>query len=168
MSAIDAAIIKALVEHIGMDPDSVPTSQSSSRGTPIPVEWKVRDINPGKALVFTIPEGKRLEYYLPPGTRLFLNNNQTAYEGTYEGSADSFIVNHESDDKARCYGVCSGMDLTYFIERNNNEYVIELAAKESGDLPLPDNKTTGFFIPNSSDAFPTAIRALLSYINQRN
>ena len=128
-TSIDAAMIKALVEHIGMDPDSVPTNQSS-RGTPIPVEWKVIDTNPGKVLAFAIPEGKQLKYYLPPGTRLFLNNNQTMYEGTYEGSADSFVINHESDDKARCYGVCSGMDLTYFIERDNNEYIIELTGKE--------------------------------------
>jgi hypothetical protein len=163
-TTIDAAIIKALVEHIGMDPDSVPTNQSSLRGTPIPVEWKVRDNNPGKVLSFTIPEGKQLKYYLPPGTRLFLNNNQTMFEGDYEGPSDLFIVNYESDDKGKCYGVCSDMETGCHIDRNDNEYVLSITEKDSGDLPLPDNKTTGFFIPNSPDALPTAIRALLTHI----
>ena len=39
-TTIDAAIIRALVEHIGMDPGSVGTG-SASRGTPIPVSWAI-------------------------------------------------------------------------------------------------------------------------------
>ena len=167
MSAIDAAIIKALVEHIGMDPDSVPTNQSGSHGTPIPVEWKVMDASGRKALVFTIPEGKQLNDYLPPGTRLFLNNNQTIGEGTREGPADSFIIKYDTDGMGHCQGFQGGSSITDdtgILPINDNEYYITITVKESDDIPLPDNKTTGFFIPNSTDAIFTAIRALLTHI----
>ena len=159
MSAIDAAIIKALVE------------QSSSRGIPIPVEWRIGNRDGNKILEFTIPKGQILEYYLPVGTRLFLKNNQTMYEGTYDDDADSIIVNHETNVKALLWGVCNGMDMRYKIESNDSEddgtyiFSVELTMKEgSSEIPLPDNKTTGFFIPNTIDAFPTAIRAVLNHI----
>ena len=39
MSTIDAAIIKALVEHIGMDPDSIPSGDGSTSGSTVDETW---------------------------------------------------------------------------------------------------------------------------------
>ena len=169
MSVVDAAIIKALVEHIGMDPDSVGTG-SASRGTPIPVSWAISSADEMTFLKFTIPEGKTLQEYIPPGTRLYLNNNQTRYEGMYNNAnVDSFLVQYESTNKVVLTGTCGTVNVRFYMESNGVEedgsYVIEIATKEGTvNIPLPDNTTTGFFVPNPSETVGLTIRSLVEFI----
>ena len=169
MSVVDAAIIKALVEHIGGDPDSVGTG-SASRGTPIPVSWAITSAEGMTFLKFTIPEGKTLQEYIPPGTRLYLNNNQTRYEGMYNNAnVDSFLVQYESTNKVVLTGTCGTVNVRFYMESNGVEedgsYVIEIATKEGTvNIPLPDNTTTGFFVPNPSETVGLTIRSLVEFI----
>ena len=169
MATIDAAIIRALVEHIGMDPGSVGTG-SASRGTPIPVSWAISSADGMTFLKFTIPEGKTLQEYIPPGTRLYLNNNQTRYEGMYNNAnVDSFLVQYESTNKVVLTGTCGTVNVRFYIESNGVEddgsYIIEVAMKEGTvNIPLPDNTTTGFFVPNPSETVGLTIRSLVEFI----
>ena len=168
-TTIDAAIIRALVEHIGMDPGSVGTG-SASRGTPIPVSWAITSAEGMTFLKFTIPEGKTLQEYIPPGTRLYLNNNQTRYEGMYNNAnVDSFLVQYESTNKVVLTGTCGTVDVRFYMESNGLEddgsYIIEAAVKEGTvNIPLPDNTTTGFFVPNPSETVGLTIRSLVEFI----
>lgn len=168
-TTIDAAIIKALVEHIGMNPDDVGTG-SASRGTPIPVSWAISSADGMTFLKFTIPEGKTLQEYLPPGTRLYLNNNQTSYEGMYNNAnIDSFIVQYESTNKAILTGTCGTVNVKLCIELNgmdgDGSYAVEETVKEGiVNIPLPDNTTTGFFVPNPSETIGLTICSLVKFV----
>ena len=161
-TTIDAAIIKTLVEHVG----------DSSRGISIPVSWQKGTVE-GEAtyLKFTLPEGKSLKQYLLPGTRLYLNNNQTGYEGTYTDNIDSFIIEYSSGGTAKLYGICGAVEVIHQIyedESDSNAFTVEITTKEGiVDIPLPDNKTTGFFVPNSPDTISLVVRALSTYIDRR-
>ena len=57
MSVIDAAIIKALVEHIGGNPDDVVVGGSSGRSF-LQAEWSTLS---NDILIFTLPEGQKIE-----------------------------------------------------------------------------------------------------------
>ena len=168
-TTIDAAIIKALVEHIGMNPDDVGTG-SASRGTPIPVSWAISSADGMTFLKFTIPEGKTLQEYIPPGTRLYLNNNQTMYEGkNNNANIDSFIVQYESTNKVVLTGTCGIVNVRFYMQSNgiygDGSYIIEAAVKEgTANIPLPDNTTTGFFVPNPYETVGLTIRSLVSFV----
>ena len=61
MTCIDSAIIKALVEHIGMNPDEIPTGGSADTKTLFNATWSTKNVDSRDLLAFTLPEGEKPE-----------------------------------------------------------------------------------------------------------
>ena len=154
MSSIDAAIIRALVEHIGMNPDEVPTGGSST-DTVIPVTWSTQNVDGYDMLAFSLPEGQKINY----GTCLKLTyiyngNNREWYLYCVQRSSDGY--------RFRTPGK------TFDFKASGNLYVADEIAVGMNIQAIPDNITTGLFkITNNemvNQSFETIFAELLTLI----
>ena len=152
MSSIDAAIIKALVEHIGMNPDEVPTGGSST-DTIIPVTWSTQNVDGYDMLAFSLPEGSEIKI----GTCLKLTyiyngNNREWYLYCVQRLSDGY--------RFRTSGK------VFPFTKTGNLYVADEIAVGMNIQAIPDNSTTGLFkISNNemmNQAFETIFLAISS------
>ena len=125
MSCIDAAIIKALVEHVGMDPNSVHTHI----GTNIPATWNTKQegtmsVKPYVGFKLSTNET------LPVGTRIRLGNN----------ISDMFIIDYDSVEDY--YIICGNGHINTRVRKaDDGFYWIQTTIPST----LPNNTTTGLF-----------------------
>ena len=132
MACIDAAIIKALVEHIGMNPDDIPTaggggSSGTSTATVIPVTWSD---SAGK-LFFTIPEGHDIEI---GSSFLYPQSDGTLLKNYCVKKTSNTIVFTADAAKTLTFTSTNG---GYKSDAPNNA--------------LPDNRNSGLFTPTLSN-----------------
>ena len=150
MSCVDAAIIKALVEHIGMDPDSVGSSNGSSV---INATWGTGTIPETSytCRTFTLPAGESIKL----GTCLKLYNKdkeQVDYFYCTSIQIESDVVLYAF------YGL--NCDSSFTLARNNNIYYCNgLSISIYADVP--DNNTTGVF-NLGGEVLSTAVAHLLA------
>ena len=134
MSCIDAAIIKALVEHIGIDPDSVGSSNGNSV---INATWSTGTLpdTPYTIRTFTLPAGETIKL----GTCLKLYNKDK------EQMVYFYCTRMEIESDAVLY-VFYGLncDSAFTLVRNNNIYYCN-GLDISIYADVPDNNTTGVF-----------------------
>ena len=152
MSSIDAAIIKALVEHIGMNPDEVPTGGSST-DTIIPVTWSTQNVDGYDMLAFSLPEGQKINY----GTCLKLTgdgNNVTETEWCL------YCVSNLSDTyRFRAFGK------VFPFTKTGNLYVADEIAVGMNIQAIPDNSTTGLFKISNNEMMNQAFELIFDAIN---
>ena len=151
MSCIDAAIIKALVEHIGMNPDDITTGGTSSSSI-IPATWSYKSVGDGNsAIAFTLPEG----YEIKLGTCLKLKGKN------YE--------NWAKDSVLFCYEISSSGNQVRFrnpkvsttFTLNNGVYVSSNCYIDIHVERMPDNETTGLFTATSTAIIEDAIHWII-------
>ena len=149
MATIDAAIIKALVEHIGMDPDDVGGNPDSINSGVRPATWMTVDAGDHQVVAFSLPDVVELKY----GDTIILGDlmtgdrpkefylTQILYPGTDENSSQYMKYRFEG------------------VHDNNIAYLSVNMAEVEGRMlygcdklymgenmaGLPDNKTTGLF-----------------------
>ena len=163
MTCIDAAIIKALVEHIGMNPDDVPIGGGSGSGsggseqsssTFLDATWD----DTGSLYTFTLPEGQELDvgsiirFQQQNSTNIWsqLVINKYLRSGgitTYDVLNFPIDFNNPSISKNR-------------IEFYGDHY--ELADYEVSMYMKPNNKTTGIMTNRS---YASILELLVSIIN---
>ena len=128
MSCIDAAIIKALVEHIGMNPEDVVGGGGSSM---IQAEWS----NNSDEIRVQLPEGTKIDI----GTGIILSLAEGGPFGLYCMSIDK-----DTSGTKTQYTFKSGQDSATIKMINEGAYY-------TLDIPfealtgLPDNQSTGIF-----------------------
>ena len=126
MSSIDAAIIKALVEHIGMDPNSVGSNPTFLNAT-----WSINEID---EFTFTLPEGQSLEV----GSAIKL----TTTDGVT--TVSMYCVNKTTTDGTTTYELRTSTDLTDYMSIGLEDGVYITRIK-STNVNTPDNITTGIY-----------------------
>ena len=149
MSCIDAAIIKALVEHIGMDPDSVgssngssvingtwgtgtiPESSTTARTFTLPAEESIKF---GTCLKLYSKDNEQVDYYYCISIDIRSNTGQYTFKELNSGSSLTIV---------RVDNTC------YFADLDTSDYV-----------DVPDNKTTGVF-NLGGEVLSTAVAHLL-------
>ena len=153
MSCIDSAIIKALVEHIGMDPDSV--GGSSATTSVINAPWSTTEREGYNLLTFQLPEGESIKF----GTCLKLNGD------SQNGMPDEFIV--------YCVNI-EGNTLTFSTvdagdvivsKDSQGKYVLESLALGFNLKAIPDNKTFGLFKTTTFNDYIPVIDYILDRTN---
>ena len=133
MSAtIKLDIIKALVEHIGMDPNSIETNPTFLNAT-----WEINDIN---EFTFTLPEGQTLDI----GSAIKI----TAEDGSK--TLVMYCVNKTTSDGITIYETRNLEDLKarMSIGLENGVYITRIKATY---VKTPDNKTTGIYNTTNDD-----------------
>ena len=126
MSSIDSAIIKALVEHIGLDPGSVGSNPTFLNAT-----WS---INEKDEFTFTLPEGQSLEV----GSAIKI----TSKDGVM--TLILYCVNKTTSDNTTMYELRSSDDLTNVMTIGLEDGVYTTRIK-STNVNTPDNITTGIY-----------------------
>ena len=141
MSCIDAAIIKALVEHIGGNPDDVTVGGGDSY---VPVQWREYEMEGYNFAGFTLPDGVELQY----GDKITLvlsmggkSEKMIGYlneiTGEYGKPATEFVF------------TCMNKVFVFALNSTHQAYICDDLAMSMSIDALPDNKSTG--ISRSSD-----------------
>ena len=134
MSCVDSAIIKALVEHIGMNPDDVPVGGSSSDSNPIFLDatWSIND---NDEFTFILPEGPR--FGVGSVIKLIADDNSNTFIG--------YCVGESTSDEGILYDIRESGDLTssFGVLLKDGAYRIEEFADTK--LITPDNSTSGIY-----------------------
>ena len=154
MSSIDSAIIKALVDHIGMDPSIVPDADGGGDLT------SYADIVPGSPYLdrsrnqFVAAVGSNPTYYgfsseyLSVGDILLLET----FDGKYQAGVVSDITYAEEDKTKKKFRIQTIRNGVYnaFIFSWSSEYNLFISVDvNSNGFKEPDNVTTGFFYPST-------------------
>ena len=126
MSTIDAAIIKALVEHIGLDPGSVGSNPTFLNAT-----WSINQID---EFTFTLPEGQSLEV----GSAIKI----TSKDGVM--TLILYCVTKTTSDNTTMYELRFSDDLTNVMTIGLEDGVYTTRIK-STNVNTPDNITTGIY-----------------------
>jgi hypothetical protein len=133
MSCVDSAIIKALVEHIGMNPDSV----VGSGGGIIPTTWTTVNIENKDYTAFTLPTGveiKRGSCLVLKGKGEIAPYTRIEYYCTMLGEIDGMPT----------YEFSSYLVNPIQIVFRDGKYVI-ISNGFSDNFEIPDNNDYGFF-----------------------
>ena len=125
MATIDSAIIKALVEHIGLNPDDVHTHI----GTNIPATWNTKQ-DSGMSTKTYVGFKLSTNETLPVGTRIRLGDN----------IPDMFILEYVSSEDYYIIGGNGKID-AYVRKADDGFYWIQTTIPST----LPNNATTGLF-----------------------
>ena len=143
MTCIDAAIIKALVEHIGGNPDDVVVGGGSNESF-IPIQWTTVEKNGYNLVGFTLPDGVKLQ----DGDRLVLNITDDGEKYTFIGYLSDSVATTDGPYQSYTFtGVKSGMK--FELDTDSSVYICnKIAIPEVMDA-LPDNQSTG--ISHSDD-----------------
>ena len=147
MATIDAAIIKALVEHIGGDSSGIP--DGAIGGGVRPATWTTVDDGDNQIVAFSLPNGVELKY----GDTIILGDlmtgdrpkefylTQILYPGTDENSSQYTKYRFEGvhDNNIAFLSVNMGEVEGRILYGCDKLYMgVNMAG-------LPDNKTTGLF-----------------------
>lgn len=145
MTTIDSAIIKALVEHIGLNPDDVTTGATSTSNL-IPVTWSLTKIESNTyALAFTLPEG----YQIKRGTCLKVKGITYSEGWTTNTVLYCDFVSDDGTEFSFRNAKVNNVDFTL----QNGLYVgNENCLLEYQIGAVPNNETTGLFNPTVEDA----------------
>lgn len=152
MTCIDAAIIKALVEHIGGNPDDVVVGGSST-DTIIPVTWSTQTVDKYEMLAFSIPDGSDIKI----GTCLKLTGD-----------------GHNVTEKEWCLYCVSNLSNTYRFRtpgktfdftKTGDLYVADEIAVGMNIQAIPDNSTTGLFKISNNEMMNQAFETIFLAIN---
>ena len=145
MATIDAAIIKALVEHIGMDPDDVGSGSSSSI---INATWSTKEVEGKEGIVFTLPSGVELKNL----TQLRVSLKATpAYIHTY------YLLQTMEDDGIPVYmfkTLSTTLESVLEVRFMDGAYLTMLQADE---IAVPDNNKTGLFVGDNLTGLAHAV-----------
>lgn len=125
-TTIDAAIIKALVEHIAMDPGSVGSNPTFLNAT-----WSINEID---EFTFTLPEGQSLE--IGSAMKIISKESNT--------DLIAYCVNKTTSDNTTTYELRYLNDLTVDmkIALENGVYITRIDNKYAD---IPNNTTTGIY-----------------------
>ena len=135
MSCIDAAIIRALVEHIGMDPDSV--GSSSATTSVINATWSTIKTGEYDMLAFKLPEGQTPKL----GMCLKLSLD---YQLTGRSEITAYCTEITDDGELR-FRFEDRTDVSSCSRDAEGKYVFESVALGLNLKAVPDNKTFGLF-----------------------
>ena len=162
MTTIDSAIIKALVEHIGLNPDDVTTGGTSTSSI-IPVTWSFRKIESNRyALAFTLPEG----YKIKLGTCLKLKGIEY---GNWTKSTVLYCKNVSSDGTELTFRNAK-ITMVKFTLQDGLYVSNENCMLEEHIDELPNNETTGLFSYNTLETIEGTIEWIfwkIRYLNAR-
>ena len=152
MSCIDSAIIKALVEHIGMDPDSV--GGSSATTSVINATWSTIKIGGNDLLAFELPEG------------------QTPKLGMCLKLSFDYQLSGMSEITAYCTEITDDGELRFRLEDRTDvsscsrdaegKYVFSSIALGLNLKAVPDNKTYGLFNTTTINDYIPVINYILN------
>ena len=176
MSCVDAAIIKALVEHIGMDPDDVPIGGGSTGGSHAEEFMTIPD---QVVKAFTWETYNQVGYLYPAAK---ITDDSIPVRVLLEGDVLR-LKNYDGSDTYRDYivSVVRGSDIVLTKPDGNsvnmliktdsngiNRWVLkDDAIHESGigvANVLPDNINTGFFRPTYKGSTWQLIRSVFNYV----
>ena len=154
MSSIDSAIIKALVDHIGMDPNIVPEDTDSNAETALeditPESKYLKRINTAVKFDITKESNGKTYYgfsssYLEIGDILLFQRTNDSYQAG--------VVYYISTDAEKKYFISSVRDgivtsfIFYYEEANGGYFSSTL---DSYNYKQPDNITTGVYVCNDN------------------
>ena len=126
MSCVDSAIIRALVEHIGMDPGSVGSNPTFLNAT-----WGIDEID---EFTFTLPEGQSLEV----GSAIKFTSKDNSM------TIVLYCVNKTTSDGKTMYELRNSADLANRMDISLEDGVYGTRIK-STNVNTPDNVTTGIY-----------------------
>ena len=143
MACVDSAIIRALVEHIGMDPGSVGSSPTFLNAT-----WGINEID---EFTFTLPEGQSLEV----GSAIKFTSKDNSM------TIVLYCVNKTTSDGTTTYELRNSAALTdrMDIRLEDGVYITRI---KSTNVNTPDNVTTGIY----SITIDGVIRLLMEVIRR--
>ena len=176
MSCVDAAIIKALVEHIGMDPDDVPIGGGSTGGSHAEEIMTM----PDKVIkTFEWVKWSQGGYNYPAAK---ITDDSIPVRVLQEGDVLR-LKNYDGSDTYRDYIVSvvrgsnivltkpDGNSVNMLIKTDSNGInrwvLVDDAIHESGigvANVLPDNINTGFFRPTYKGSTWQLIRSVFNYV----
>ena len=138
MSSIDAAIIKALVEHIGGNPDEIPDGAIGEGGGD---EYKIYD-----QITITINDKVKLSSSIP----LFylIRHGHIIRLKTTTGETIDYICKSITDGMYGFGTVDGTSSASCNIDSSSTEVSINLKYSNA-DFEAPDNVSTGYMIPQS-------------------
>ena len=176
MSCVDAAIIKALVEHIGMDPDDVPIGGGSTGGSHAEEFMTI----PDQVIKAFTWETYNQAGYLYPAAKI--TDDSIPVRVLQEGDVLR-LKNYDGSDTYRDYIVSvvrgsnivltkpDGNSVNMLIKTDSNGInrwvLVDDAIHESGigvANVLPDNINTGFFRPTYKGSTWQLIRSVFNYV----
>ena len=154
MSSIDSAIIKALVDHIGMDPNIVPEDTDSNAETALeditPESKYLKRINTAVKFDITKESNGKTYYgfsssYLEIGDILLLQRTNDLYQAG--------VVYYISTGTSKKYFISTMIDgyvstFIFYYEEANGGYFSD--SIHSYNYKQPDNTTTGVYICNDN------------------
>ena len=133
MSCVDSAIIKALVEHIGMNPDDVPVGGGAGDSNPtfLDATWSIND---NDEFTFILPEGQR--FGVGSVIKLIANDNSNTFIG--------YCVGESTSDEGIVYDIRESGNLisSFGVLLKDGVYRTEFAGTK---LITPDNSTSGIY-----------------------
>ena len=149
MSCIDAAIIKALVEHIGMDPEDVPvgdTTQSHATDEKLNVTFSTGELDGTNVIKVEAPD--YIYDFILPGDVLIVENNSNKKKKYY------FILSANST-----------LSKFIVIDTNWSTYEFELPTNKSMLTNIDASYYTpiGVFRPRSAETLSMAVMILMRY-----
>ena len=164
MATIDSAIIKALVEHIGLNPDNV--GDVGNLGNKIiPVEWSAQfpTSKTDSCLVFPVStEIKR-------GDILVLSKAQTS-DGPISTSHDNILICTHVDTEL-VFQLGGNFTKTYTFKKDNVKkiwYCLDITCNSNLSSSMfqtvPDNITTGLFRYDNVTTLTTCIIDILYHL----
>ena len=149
MATIDAAIIKALVEHIGMDPDDVGSGSSSSI---INATWSTKEIQGHNCLAFTLPAGVELKN---------LTQIRFTYKETPTIVLTCYLLMTMEDDGIPVYmfkTLAPSLESVLEVRFMDGEYFTMLS---TDTFAVPDNNKTGLFVGDSLSGLAHAVSDII-------
>ena len=153
MSCVDAAIIKALVEHIGGNPDDVVVGGGAS--SMIPATWSIENIESKDHISFTLPAGAEIKV----GTCLLLKaKGDVASYGTIKYYCT--LVGRENDMPAYQFTAKLDSFADIMVFYMGNRYVFSNQYRD--EYELPDNKNGGLLAFESTAA--DCARVILDFL----
>ena len=147
-TTIDSAIIKALVEHIGMDSYTVGGSSSSI----INATWSTKEVEGKEGIVFTLPSGVKLKN---------LTQLRFTYKETPTIVLTCYLLMTMEDDGIPVYlfkTLVSSLESVLEVRFMDGEYFTMLS---TDTFAVPDNNKTGLFVGDNLSGLAHAVSDII-------
>ena len=167
MTCIDAAIIKALVEHIGGNPDDVVGDSGSNSDVPLDITWKLenKDLGNGEQTFYIARVNK--DTPIRPGAILKFRNNINVADSTYS----YLCIGYEADSSNLIFtagSVDQNIIATKFgLDELSSYYYYAFDFGTIREDFIPDQIITGVFQINTIESTRFAFRALATNTSAR-
>ena len=155
MSCIDSAIIKALVEHIGMNPDEIPTGGANSP-TLINATWSTKTVDGMNSVAFKLPEGQAPQI----GMCLKINGKPD-----YNYPEEFYIYCVNITDNSLTFALEDAVKTFGCTKDADGRYVFGELWLDANIKTLPDNKNFGLFKATSFNDYIPIIHYILTMID---